>query len=307
MEELGLRVLQEPKLRKPSMVCGIDGWVDGGEASTGSATYLIRKLSATKFAELPIGRFHLFQMPGYNASRPKIKSRGGLVVEHRFPSNEFFFWRNPHSEQDLVAFLGTEPNLNWEEYVGVLFGLAEDLRVQRIYVLGGVLDSTPHTREPNVFCSVSETALKEEMQQYAVQFSGYEGPGSLASTMVYLARERNVQVVSLTVAATYYPEFNLTIPYNPKAIRALLRRLDVLLDLRLDLSDLDSGAKELEGTLEVFVRQNARFKAHLEALEKDYREVDYLPSLEMTGEEALKLAEDLLRKGREPGPEPRGG
>ena len=36
------------------MVCGISGWVDGGEVATGSVRYLIGKLEARTFAEMPI-------------------------------------------------------------------------------------------------------------------------------------------------------------------------------------------------------------------------------------------------------------
>jgi len=304
VEEHGLRIIEKPTLRQPNMLCGIDGWVDGGEASTGTVAYLIRKLGAIKFAELPAARFHVFQIPGYNASRPKIKSQDGLVLEHHFPTNEFFYWRNPHSERDLVLLLGTEPNLHWEEYIETLFGLAEELGVRRIYLPGGVLDSTPHTREPNVFCTVSLPPLKEEMANYAVQFSGYEGPGSLASSIVYLGGQRGLEVVSLTARATFYPEFSLSIPHNPKVIRALIKRLDALLDLRLDISDLNLAAEELERKMTAATRQNPRFRSYLAALEKDYHEVDYLPPLGITEEEALRLAEDLLRRSREQGTPP---
>jgi proteasome assembly chaperone (PAC2) family protein len=301
VDELGIRYSNKPVLRKPYLVCGIDGWVDGGEASTGTAKYLVRKLGATKFAELPISRFHVFQVPGYNSGRPKIVNQDGLVVEHQFPSNEFFYWTNPHAEHDLIVLLGTEPNVNWEEYLSSLFGLIEEMGVQRTYVLGGVLDNTPHTREPNVYCSVSSAAMKEEAERFAIQFSGYEGPGSLASSIVYFAGQRNLEAMSLTVRSTYYPEFSLSIAYNPKGIRAIMKRLDVLLGLGIDMSDLDTAAEELERRIGAVARENPRFKAYLRELEKEYQEVDYNSPLELTSEDALRFAEDLLRRGREQG------
>ena len=48
---------EKPRLRQPGMVCGIGGWVDGGEAATGSTQYLIKKLKAKKFAEIPLDSF----------------------------------------------------------------------------------------------------------------------------------------------------------------------------------------------------------------------------------------------------------
>ena len=46
-----VRIIERPKLRHPYLVCGISGWVDGGEAATGSIQYLVSKLEARKFAE----------------------------------------------------------------------------------------------------------------------------------------------------------------------------------------------------------------------------------------------------------------
>ena len=58
-------IMERPRLRHPTMVCGISGWVDGGKSATGSVEYLLGKLKARKFAEIPIDRFHIFQVPGH--------------------------------------------------------------------------------------------------------------------------------------------------------------------------------------------------------------------------------------------------
>ncbi|GAI29928.1 unnamed protein product, partial [marine sediment metagenome] len=82
----------------------------------------------------------------------------------------------------MILFLGTEPNLNWEEYAEAILGVAEEFAVVTIYLLGGVLDKIPHTREPDVSCACSSDQLREEMRKYSVQFSNYEGPGSFSTT-----------------------------------------------------------------------------------------------------------------------------
>ena len=164
---------EKPKLRQPFMVCGISGWVDGGEAATGSVSYLIRKLKARTFAEMPIAKFHVFQVPGQLSLRPHITIEDGLLKEHLFPQNQFFYWVNPSGDHDLILFLGTEPNLNWEGYADAILDVAQEFGVVRVYRLGGVLDNSPHTREPGVSCIFSSPELKAEMQEYAVQFISY--------------------------------------------------------------------------------------------------------------------------------------
>ncbi len=106
-------------------------------------------------------------------------------------------------------------------------------------------------------------------------------------------------MVSLTTRATYYPEFDIIIPHNPKAIRAVVRRLNHLLHLNLDISDVDKQAEEFEAKLSFMASQNPSFQAYVEELEKDFTEVKYEEPLEMSPDEAVRLAEEFLRGKRE--------
>lgn len=281
------------------MICGITGWVDGGEASTGSVEYLVKKLKAKKFAEMPIDRFHIFQFPGQVSLRPTIKIEDGILKEHKFPHNVFYYWVNPEAGNDLILFSGSEPCSNWEDYGRAILSIAEGFGVIRIYQLGGVMDETPHTREPNVSCTCSSEVLKAEMEKYNVQFGNYEGPGSFATTMLYLCRNKSIELIDMMARATYYPEFNVVIAHNPKTIRAIVKRLNSLLNLKLDISDLDRQAEELEAKLGFMVSQSPEFRTYVSELEKDYTESKYEEPLDVSADEAIHLAEEILREKRE--------
>ena len=291
-----LLFLEKPELRQPYLICGIGGWVDGGEAATGTTRYIIKKLRAKKFAEMPLGRYHVFQVPGQLSLRPEIKIEDGLLKRHVMPKNEFFYWVNPRSNHDLILYLGTEPNVYWEEYAENILNLAEESGVTRIYALGGVLDKTPHTREAGVFCACSSRELRQEMMKYAMLASNYEGPGSFTVTMLSRSQKRKMPFVSITARSTYYPEFNVVIPRNPKAIKAVVLRLNSLLRLNLDISDLDQEADELEVKLNFMASHNQEFQAYIEELEKEYVEVKYETPLDITATEAVQLAEEFLKE-----------
>ena len=286
---------EKPSLRRPGMVCGISGWVDGGRAATGTVEYLVGKVSATEFARIPIDRFHVYQVPGEVTSRPHIKIEDGVVKEHSFPTNQCYYWINPSSDSDLILFLGTEPNLHWEEYAEAVLHVVREFNVSRLYLLGGVLDKTPHTREPNVSCACSSADLKGEMLKYGVRFTSYEGPGRFGTTLLYICQQQGIEMVSLTSRATYYPEFSIVISHNPKTIRAMARRLNGMLQLGLDMSDLDAEVSEFEGRLGAMARRSAEFQTYLDKLEKDYVELRYEEPLELSGDEAVRIAEDLLK------------
>jgi proteasome assembly chaperone (PAC2) family protein len=293
-----LAFLEEPNLRSPDMVCGIGGWVDGGSAATGSVKYLVRRLKAKVFAEMPIARFHIHQLPGQESLRPQVKMKNGLLEDHRFPSNQFFYWVHPNADHDLILFLGTEPNLNWEEYAEGVLSLASEMSVSRIYLLGGVMDTCPHTMEPWVSCACTSAGLKKEMSKYAVGDSNYEGPGSIDTTLMHYCQNRRLDAVSMVAGSTFYPDFNIAIGYNPKSIRALMRRLNPLLGLKLELADLDTLVRDFENKLGSTLNQTAEFKAYVAQLEKKYEEVVFEEPLDLSGEEAVDMVEEFLQDDR---------
>ena len=290
---------EKPKLKQPVMVCGISGWVDGGQAATGGIEYLIKKLSANRFAEMHAARFHLFQVPGQLSLRPYIRIEDGLLKEHRLPQNQFYYWASPDDGNDLILFLGTEPNMNWEEYTGGILGIAKGFEATRIYLLGGVLDKTPHTKEPAVSCTCSSPELKKEMQKYGVQFTNYEGPGRYGTTLLYSCQEKGMEMVTFTARTTYYPEFNIVISHNPTAIRALVRRLDRLLKTGLDMADLDEEVGEFVSNLNSMTSQRPEFRAYIEQLEKGFTEFKYEEPLEMSPGEAVEMAEEFLKQKKD--------
>lgn len=294
-----LVINRKPDLRRPFIVCGLTGWVDGGEIATGSVRYLIRQFKARKFAEMPAARYHVYQVPGVEGQRPLVRLEEGLIVEHHYPKNQFFAARVPGAEQDLILFLGTEPSLNWEEYALNIVGLAKNLGADRLYVLGGVLDKTPHTREPRISCACTSSSVREELRKYNVTFSDREGPTSFNTTLLHTCRQQGLEGASFSVRATYYPEFNVVIPYNPKSIRALLVRLKRLMQIDLSLDWLDDGVKEFEDKLELMRKQNPKFNKYVAEIEKDYVEMPFQEPLELSGAEAIQLAEDILKQNRE--------
>jgi hypothetical protein len=129
------------------MVLALDGWVDGGESATGSVRFLRRKLRPRKLAEIPPGRFHIYQVPGQLSLRPYTRVEDGLVRQYTPPRNIFHYWQNPVGDEDLILFQGTEPHMNWNDYSAAILEVAREFGAGRMYMLGGVLDKMPHTRE----------------------------------------------------------------------------------------------------------------------------------------------------------------
>lgn len=290
-----IKFTDKPELRQPNLVCGFSGWVDGGEAATGTIEYLANKLNSKKFAEIAIENFRIFQIPGEDLLRPEIKIENGILKEHQFPTSEFYYSKTK-GENDLILLSGIEPNLNWLRYAQIIVDIVNEFAVKRIYLLGGVLGSIPYTKEPNVSCVCNPPVILEEMKKYKMQLSSYEGPGSFGTTLISKCQKENIHVVSLMAVALYYPKYNITVVHNPNSIRAIVKRLKGILNLDLDIADLDNDVVDLEGKLDFIANQNQEFKDYAAKLENEYTELKYEEPLEITGEEGIKIAEDLLKK-----------
>ena len=132
-----------------------------------------------------------------------------------------------------------------------------------------------------------------------MSFTSYEGPGSFGTTLLHMCQEKGIETVSMTVRTPYYPEFDVVISHDPKAIRAVVRRLNHLLRLGLDFSDLDKAVREFEGKLDFMIGQKPEFRAYIEQLEKSFVEVKYEEPLEISADEAVKMAEEFLKHDKD--------
>jgi proteasome assembly chaperone (PAC2) family protein len=288
-----------PMLRKPYLVCGLNGWINGGDVSTGGVRALMGQFKALKFAEMATARYHVYQVPGVESLRPIFKMQDGLLVESELPRDQFFYALNPASDHDLIFFLGNEPSLNWEEYADTVVGLGLEFGAARLYTFGGILDRSPYTRPPRMSCTCTGADVKSEMQPYNVNFSSREGPASFNIMLLHACKKRALGGANLTVRVPYYPEFNVAFDYSPKSIKAILVRLNHLMQLDMGFGDLDKAIGELDGKLDFMRQQNPQFNTYVEELERDYVGMPYEGPLEFSPHEAVTFAEQFLRESND--------
>jgi len=286
-------------LRSPYIICGLNGWVNGGNVSVGGIEYLIRQFKAKKFAEIPTPHFHVYQIPGVPNLRPVFKMRDGVLTESSFPKNEFYYALNPASDHDFIFFLGTEPSLHWEEYADIVVNLASEFGTYQLYTFGGIMDRSPYTREPRTSCTCTGIKVRNEMEKYNVVFATREGPSSFNNMLLHACRKKGLDGVNLTVRAPYYPEFNIALDYSPKSIKAILSRLNHLMSLEFNFYELDKAISEMEGKLDFIRQQNPQFNTYMEDLEKNYSEMPYQEPLDISPHEAIRFAEEFLKENKD--------
>ena len=260
-----LQIYGEPQVTEPRLLMAFSGWMNGGKASTGTLEYLQKQLQAKDFAHIEPEGFYIYSFPGSmevsSLFRPHTKVKNGLVENLQVPKNVFSCAEN----SGLIFFSGKEPHCNWEEYAECIFSICSRFGAKDIYFTGSVAGLVPHTREPRVYCSVSDKRLKDEMEQYGVRFSEYEGPASIVTYIMSKCSQKGLNMVSLVAEIPAYVQGR-----NAKCIERLARRLAGMLGLQLHLDELRASGEEFERKLNDIVKDNEELARSIEKLEADY-------------------------------------
>jgi hypothetical protein len=137
------------------------------------------------------------------------------------------------------------------------------------------------------------------MEQYNVMYSNREGPATFNQMLLYACKKKNLDGLGLTVRVPYYPQFNIGVEYSPKSVKAVLVRLNHLLQLNLNFDELDNAIRDLQGKLDFIRQQNPGFNTNIEELEKEYIEMPFKDFLDMSPSEAVKYAEEFLKENQD--------
>ncbi|HZS24860.1 MAG TPA: PAC2 family protein [Gaiellaceae bacterium] len=267
MSELNVSFM--PELRRPVLVAAFRGWNDGGQGATLAAGYLAKQWGAERFAQIDPESFYDFQ-----AMRPQVTLEDGLTRRLEWPENSFFHAPIPGADRDAVVLLGTEPNLRWRTFSGLVLGLVQDLGVERTVTFGSLLADVPHTRSAPVTAAATDEALMEEL---GLEPSRYEGPTGIVGVLLDACRNAGIVSLSLWAAVPHY----VSLAPSPRAALALVRRFGELMQVTVDVDELEQAADEYAEQVSEAVAADADTVAYVEELERRVdmlREEESLPS-----------------------------
>jgi len=255
-----------PRFTAPAtMLVALSGWMDGGEVSTGTVSRIVDELNAEPLATIDPDTFYIFNFPGSMEIsamfRPHITVEDGAVKEIELPTNRFYAC----PPRNLAMFVGHEPNLRWPTFGRCIFEAAERCSVERMLFVGSYAGAVPHTREPRLFCSASTSALRDELKQYDVRATDYQGPGSFATYLLSESTERGIAMASLVAEIPAYIQGR-----NPVSIESVTRRLATILGLPTDLAELRTASTEWEAKVSEAVEENDELADKIRELEEAY-------------------------------------
>ena len=250
-----VQLLRTPQLRDPVLVAAFEGWNDAGEAASGALDVLARQWRALPFAEIDAEEFFDF-----TEARPDVVAtpEGGRRIV--WPSTSLSIATAAGLDRDVVLLRGPEPQLRWPTYCDTVLGLARDIGVREVVLLGAYLSEVPHTRA----VPLSGTAeTPERLEALGVEPSLYEGPTGIVGVLAEAFAAAGVTATSVWASVPAY-----SIPVSPKAALALLRVVGLLLGRTVDDDELAMQAEAYERRMDELVADDDGVAAYVARLEE---------------------------------------
>ena len=289
---------REPPANLTTLVMAFGGWIDAGQAATGTLSHLVRDLSATRLAWIESEDFFVFTQ-----ERPEVRLRADGGRDILWPKSEFFAWQPNDGRDGVLLFSGPEPHQRWRAYTKAFLDVAERCGVRRIVSLGALLAGAPHTRPIRVTGRCTDPAWRSLLEAWGIyRPPTYEGPTGITTVVLDAAERRSMSHLGFMGQAPHY----LQNTENPEAIQALLNYVARLLDLRLDMSSFDEAIRTFRTQCDRAVARDRATREHVRQLEQEYdaaagEERPTLPEGAIDSDKLMKDVEDFLRQQREGG------
>lgn len=225
-----IKHFKEPITKEPIAIVGSPGLRSIGEIVV---DYLIEELKPRLIAELYSPHFPiLYQTKPSYIPHPDLPGQAGILLKEgrvELPRIKIYLLNNP----ELLITKGYHANFHGQyEVANQVLDFYQEIGVKRMIVIAG------YGKEgKEVCCAATDLKLIEELKQYDIDV-GYEGPFYGFSGLIFgLSILRNIKSVCLFGKTQPNPE-DSEYP-DPKAAKAVLEKLSIMLNLSIDLSKLN--------------------------------------------------------------------
>jgi proteasome assembly chaperone (PAC2) family protein len=243
-------------LRAPAIICAFSGWNDAGDAASAALTFIGESLKAERFARIDPEDFYDFQ-----STRPQIAITDDRKREITWPGIEIYAARVPRAPRDLILVQGPEPSMRWRSFCQHIIDLAEALGTQLVVTMGALLADVPHSHPVAITGLASDDTLVDKL---GVTETTYEGPTGIVGVLHTACSEAGLPSASLWASVPHY----VAAAPNPKAALALVRKIESLVAVSVDATDLENATGDYERQVSRAVQSDPEVQAFVERLEE---------------------------------------
>jgi proteasome assembly chaperone (PAC2) family protein len=258
MNKPGIEITELPRLKKPLLIAGFDGWGNALKISSGMAAYLVRKLAARQFAKISPDAFYR-----YDEARPLVVIEDGVLKSLAPPGGVLYAAKTAPPRHDVVILKADEPSLSWFQFIDEMFSLCSRLGVKTIITIGSMYDNVLHT--DRIVSGVASTnELIAQLKEKNVNSINYQGPTAIHSLIQSEGPKKGFQCLSLWCHCPFYLQG--TTHFGILSHLGLL--LSFLGEFALDTQDLEESWKGLNEQIQELIKTNTEIKTIIDELRK---------------------------------------
>ena len=222
----------------------------------GAVVFVGERFGAHRVASIDPEAFYDFQ-----ATRPLIDlsiAGGSSIV---WPEVELLVARSPDGPHDLLLVAGAEPSMRWRTFCTLLLDAAASLGVTRVVTLGSLLADVVHSHPVRITGMASDPAVHRAAWASATRAT--PAPPASWACCTTTPSTRGLETVSMWAPVSHYAA-GLT---NSKGSLALVRALDTVAGVGVDVGELEEAAAAFEGQVARAVEAEPRLRQLVEQLE----------------------------------------
>lgn len=288
-----IREISKPRLTRPVF---IPVWPGMGEVALRAGLFLREALSFKPFAKLEARGF--FPITG-------IVIKQGFINIPSIPGGFFYYYKRPE-KKDIILFIGeAQPPLQYgEKLVETIVNFISTYNPEMVISFAAKPEPIEHKARPKLWIAATEREIKEKFKKIGLPELEKGQVAGLNGLILGAAKRKNLKGA---IILGEIPLYTVQIE-NPKTTAEVLKVVDTLLDLNLNLSPLlERGAfieTEIDRMVEYLkgdVRENKPLgDEDIERIKKDLAAYTRLPHSAREKIEALfKDAQKDISKARE--------
>ena len=282
MSEL-YEVLESPDLDAPTLVLGLDGWIDAGLAATNALGTILEDLET-----VTVARFDTDALLDHRSRRPTMHLLDGINTGLTWPSLELRAGFD--DEGASVLFLvGAEPDHRWRAFAESIIDLAHQFGTRSIFGLGAYPAPVPHTRPTRLVT----TATDPEMARRVGGVSGrIDVPAGVHAAIELAGADSGIPSTGLWAQV---PHYAAGMPY-PAGALALVEGLRDFAGIHFGLGSLVEDARATRERLDELVANSDEHVAMVHQLEAQVDSAAPIEDPLPMGDDLVAELEQLLRE-----------
>ena len=251
------QIIEVPDLDQPTLILGLDGWIDAGLAATNAFGTILEDRDL-----ITVAVFDSDALLDHRSRRPIMHIDEGVNTGLTWPSIEL---RAGFDEDgnSMLFLVGAEPDHRWRAFSAAIVDLSLHFGVSAVFGLGAYPAAVPHTRPTRLV----STATDAEMARVVGGSTGrIDVPAGVHAAIERACADAGIGATGLWAQI---PHYAAGMPY-PAGALALIDGLRTIADVAFPFGTLFDDAASTRKRLDELIDGNEEHVAMVRQLEAHY-------------------------------------